>query len=81
MDALRTALRARRIGDWFVVHTYSGMENRVKANLEDRITSLNMEDFIHEVMVRPRRSRRSRTASASWSSAPSSPATCWCGWT
>jgi transcriptional antiterminator NusG len=38
-------------GDWFVVHTYSGMENRVKANLENRITSLNMEGFIHEVVV------------------------------
>src|SRR4051794_3841660 len=29
-------------GDWFVVHTYSGMENRVKSNLENRIISLNM---------------------------------------
>jgi transcriptional antiterminator NusG len=46
----REALRAK-IGDWFVVHTYSGMENRVKANLENRITSLNMEDYIHEVIV------------------------------
>ena len=34
-----------------MVHTYSGMENRVKANLENRITSLNMEDYIHEVVV------------------------------
>ena len=34
-----------------MVHTYSGMENRVKANLENRITSLNMEDYIHEVIV------------------------------
>jgi transcriptional antiterminator NusG len=40
-----------KTGDWFVVHTYSGMENRVKANLENRISSLNMEDFIHEVIV------------------------------
>jgi transcriptional antiterminator NusG len=46
----REALRAK-IGDWFVVHTYSGMENRVKANLENRIVSLNMEDYIHEVIV------------------------------
>ena len=38
-------------GDWFVVHTYSGMEKRVKANLENRITSLNMEDYIYEVVV------------------------------
>ena len=46
----RAALR-EKVGDWFVVHTYSGMENRVKANLENRITSLNMEDYIHEVIV------------------------------
>ena len=38
-------------GDWFVVHTYSGMENRVKSNLENRIISLNMEDYIHEIVV------------------------------
>jgi len=38
-------------GDWYVVHTYSGMENRVKANVESRISSLNMEDFIYEVRV------------------------------
>ena len=40
-----------QIGDWYVVHTYSGMEKRVKANLENRITSLNAEDFIFEVVV------------------------------
>ena len=40
-----------QVGDWFVIHTYSGMENRVKTNLENRITSLNMEDFIFEVVV------------------------------
>jgi transcriptional antiterminator NusG len=40
-----------QVGDWFVVHTYSGMENRVKANLENRISSLNMEDYIYEVVV------------------------------
>ncbi len=50
MEEFRAALREKE-GDWFVVHTYSGMENRVKANLENRITSLNMEPFIHEVVV------------------------------
>ena len=50
LEEFRQALWAKP-GDWFVVHTYSGMENRVKANLENRITSLNMEDFIHEVIV------------------------------
>jgi transcription termination/antitermination protein NusG len=38
-------------GDWFVVHSYAGYENRVKANLESRTTSLNMEDFIFQVEV------------------------------
>jgi transcriptional antiterminator NusG len=50
MEEFRTSLREKE-GDWFVIHTYSGMENRVKANLENRITSLNMEMFIHEVIV------------------------------
>lgn len=40
-----------QFGDWYVVHTYSGMEKRVKANLENRITSLNAEDTIFEVVV------------------------------
>ena len=40
-----------QFGDWYVVHTYSGMENRVKTNLENRIVSLNAEDFIFEIVV------------------------------
>jgi transcription termination/antitermination protein NusG len=50
LEEFRAGLRSK-IGDWYVVHTYSGMENRVKANLENRITSLNMEDYIHEIVV------------------------------
>ncbi|MGI8900358.1 MAG: transcription termination/antitermination protein NusG [Nocardioides sp.] len=50
LEAFRREL-AELPGDWFVVHTYSGMENRVKANLENRIHSLNMEDYIHEIRV------------------------------
>ena len=42
----------RRVpGDWFVIHSYAGYENRVKANLETRIQSLTMEDFIFQVEV------------------------------
>jgi transcriptional antiterminator NusG len=42
----------RRVpGDWYVIHSYAGYENRVKANLENRISSLNMEDFIFQVEV------------------------------
>jgi transcription termination/antitermination protein NusG len=38
-------------GDWYVVHSYAGYENRVKTNLESRISSLNMEDFIYQIEV------------------------------
>ena len=38
-------------GDWYVIHSYAGYENRVKTNLETRIISLNMEDFIYEIEV------------------------------
>jgi transcription termination/antitermination protein NusG len=48
--AFAIALRAAP-GDWFVVHSYAGYENRVKANIESRTTSLNMEDFIFQVEV------------------------------
>jgi transcriptional antiterminator NusG len=50
LEEFRKALWAKP-GDWYVIHTYSGMENRVKANLENRIISLNMEDYIHEIVV------------------------------
>ncbi len=50
LEVWRSDLRAKP-GDWYVVHTYSGMENRVKANVESRAGSLNMEDFIYEVQV------------------------------
>ncbi len=42
---------AGQFGDWYVVHSYAGYENRVKANLENRIASLNMEDYIFEAQV------------------------------
>src|SRR5580693_1052216 len=38
-------------GDWYVIHSYAGYENRVKTNLENRIGSLNMEDFIFQIEV------------------------------
>lgn len=40
-----------RPGRWYVVHTYAGYENKVKSNLESRISSMNMEDRIHEVVI------------------------------
>jgi transcription termination/antitermination protein NusG len=50
LEAFRAELRGKP-GDWYVVHTYSGMENRVLQNLENRVSSLNMEDYIYEIVV------------------------------
>jgi len=50
IEALRADL-AGRIGDWYVVHTYSGMENRVKQNIDNRVKTLGMEDYIYEAVV------------------------------
>jgi transcriptional antiterminator NusG len=47
---LRRALTAAP-GDWYVVHSYAGYENKVKTNLESRIASLDMEDYIFQVEV------------------------------
>jgi transcriptional antiterminator NusG len=49
-EELRRALRTAP-GDWYVVHSYAGYENKVKTNLESRIASLDMEDFIFQVEV------------------------------
>jgi transcriptional antiterminator NusG len=40
-----------RPGDWYVIHTYAGYENRVKTNLESRISSMNVEDRIFECVI------------------------------
>ncbi|RIK16472.1 MAG: transcription termination/antitermination factor NusG [Acidobacteria bacterium] len=50
LEEFKEVLRGK-YGDWYVVHSYAGYENRVKLNLETRITSLNMEDHIFEVEV------------------------------
>jgi len=50
LEELRSRLR-REPGEWYVIHTYSGMENRVKQNLDSRVKTLGMEDFIFETVV------------------------------
>jgi transcription termination/antitermination factor NusG len=50
VEALRKALRIAP-GDWYVVHSYAGYENKVKTNLESRIQSLDMEDYIFQIEV------------------------------
>jgi len=50
VETLRRELRTA-FGDWYVVHSYAGYENKVKANLESRIQSLDMEEYIFQVEV------------------------------
>ncbi|MCN9241385.1 transcription termination/antitermination protein NusG [Streptomyces sp. RY43-2] len=50
VEKLRQELRALP-GEWYVIHTYAGYENRVKTNLEQRAVSLNVEDYIFQAEV------------------------------
>ena len=50
VETLRRELKTQ-FGDWYVVHSYAGYENKVKTNLESRIQSLDMEDYIFQVEV------------------------------
>ncbi|MDG9716988.1 transcription termination/antitermination protein NusG [Streptomyces sp. DH24] len=50
VEKLRDELRVLP-GEWYVIHTYAGYENRVKTNLEQRAVSLNVEDYIFQAEV------------------------------
>jgi transcriptional antiterminator NusG len=50
VEAMRRKLRLMP-GDWYVVHSYAGYENKVKTNLEARIQSLDVEDYIYQIEV------------------------------
>jgi transcriptional antiterminator NusG len=50
VEEMRAALNAAP-GEWYVVHSYAGYENKVKANLETRVQTLDVEDFIFQVEV------------------------------
>jgi transcriptional antiterminator NusG len=65
------------LGDWYVVHTYAGYENKVKANLESRISSMNMEERIFEVVIPMEDVMEIKGGKKQVVSARSSPATCW----
>jgi transcriptional antiterminator NusG len=49
-EALRAKLRFAP-GEWYVLHSYAGFENRVRSNLENRIQSFDMEDYIYQIEV------------------------------
>src|SRR6185437_8740513 len=48
--ALKAELRSKP-GDWYVIHSYAGYENKVKANLETRVQNLDVGDYIFQVEV------------------------------
>jgi len=50
VEALKKDLRSKP-GDWYVIHSYAGYENKVKANLETRVQNLDVGDFIFQVEV------------------------------
>ncbi|HEU5128028.1 MAG TPA: transcription termination/antitermination protein NusG [Glycomyces sp.] len=49
-EALRAKLRFAP-GEWYVLHSYAGFENRVRSNLENRIQSFDQEDYIYQIEV------------------------------
>ncbi|NEW42151.1 transcription termination/antitermination protein NusG [Nocardia cyriacigeorgica] len=50
VEEMKAALR-RAPGDWYVIHSYAGYENKVKANLETRVQNLDLEEYIFQVEV------------------------------
>ncbi|WP_433512768.1 transcription termination/antitermination protein NusG [Nonomuraea sp. CA-143628] len=50
VEEFKRSLRGQ-LGEWYVIHSYAGYENRVKSNIESRNVSLNMEDYIYQVEV------------------------------
>ncbi|PXW35243.1 UNVERIFIED_CONTAM: transcription antitermination protein nusG [Williamsia faeni] len=50
VEALRKSLK-KAAGDWYVIHSYAGYENKVKANLETRVQNLDVGDYIFQVEV------------------------------
>lgn len=50
VEAFRAEVESQ-IGDWYVIHSYAGYENKVKTNLESRIKTLGVEDYIFQVEV------------------------------
>jgi len=80
VEEFKAGLR-RAPGDWFVIHSYAGYENRVKTNLETRIQSLTMEDFIFQVEVPMEEVNEVKNGQRKLVPASGCPATCWSGWT
>lgn len=65
---------------WYIIHTYSGYENKVKKNLEHRILTLDMSDHIFRVEVPTIEEIEIKGGQRHNVHARSSPATCWWRW-
>jgi len=70
-------------GSWYVIHSYSGYENKVKVNLETRIRSMHREDAIFDVVIPMEEVVEIKSGRKVTVPASSSRATCWsaCSWT
>ena len=80
VEEFKAQLR-RMPGEWYVIHSYAGYENRVKTNLESRITSLNMEDYIFEVEVPMEEVTEIKNGQRKQVRRVRIPATSWSAWT
>ena len=65
---------------WYIIHTYSGFEERVRKTLEQRIDAIGMQEIFGEVLIPTETVVEMPTARRARSSASSSPATCWSEW-
>ena len=79
LEEFKAKLR-RQIGDWYVVHTYSGYENKVKTGIETRIQNLEAEDEFSRFRFRWRPSSNTRTRSRRLFAVCVFPVMCWCVW-
>ena len=78
-EAMKKALRIAP-GDWYVVHSYAGYENKVKTNLEARIQSLDVEDYIYQIEVPTEEVTEIKNGKRAQVNRKVLPATCWCAW-
>ena len=65
---------------WYVVHTYSGYENKVANDLQTMVENRHLQDLICDIKFLPRWCLRSRTARSVWWSTSCSLATFWSRW-
>lgn len=65
---------------WYVVHTYSGYENKVATDLQTMVENRRLQDLICDIKVPTEMVPRSRTARSVWWSTSCSPATFWSRW-